>query len=460
MTNHPDIIAPEIIAIGEPLAEFVYRDDVIAKNGQTGEFYQQGFGGDTSNAIIAASRQGAKTGYITALGDDPFAKGLMKLWQAENVDTSTIKLTDQAPTGIYFVNPVPDGHEYTYFRKHSAAALMTAEDLPLDYIANAKILHISGISLAISHCARDAVFAAINYAKANGTMISVDTNLRLKLWSLDEARKAIHQAMENIDIALPSYDDATLLTGLTDPDEIVSFYHDLGAKIVALKLGGDGCRLSFDGSRHDIAPHKVKAVDSTAAGDTFAGAFLAQILKTNDPKQAARYANIAAALCVTKYGAAAAIPHRDAVETILNGYAINTKAAMVAAQEFSKALIAANKPGAIVNVSSISSFVGFADHAAYCASKGAMDAMSRVMANELGQYGIRVNCINPIVTMTELAAEAWSDPAKSEPIMSRIPLGKFAEVNDVANLIVFLLSEKSRMLNATTIPVDGGFLAR
>ncbi|WP_306258745.1 SDR family oxidoreductase [Pararhizobium sp. IMCC21322] len=141
-------------------------------------------------------------------------------------------------------------------------------------------------------------------------------------------------------------------------------------------------------------------------------------------------------------------------------YAINTKAAMIAAQEFSKTLIAAKRKGAIVNVSSMSSFVGFADHTSYCASKGAMDAMSRVMANELGEHGIRVNCINPIITMTELAAEAWSDPVKSGPILSRVPVGHFADVDDIANLIVFLLSENSRMLNATAIPVDGGFLAR
>lgn len=141
-------------------------------------------------------------------------------------------------------------------------------------------------------------------------------------------------------------------------------------------------------------------------------------------------------------------------------YAINTKAAMVAAQEFSKTVIAERRNGSIVNVSSMSAFVGFADHTSYCASKGAMDAMSRVMANELGQYGIRVNCINPIVTMTELAAEAWSDPVKSGPILSRIPVGHFAEVDDIANLIVFLLSQNSRMLNATSIPVDGGFLSR
>ncbi|MBL1421925.1 MAG: sugar kinase [Alphaproteobacteria bacterium] len=308
---------PDILCMGEPLAEFVRRDDAIGENHDHGPFYKQGFGGDTSNAVIAAARQGACTGYITALGDDPFAKSLIDLWGSENVDTKHVALSEDAPTGIYFVDPVPDGHEYTYFRKNSAAALMTADDLPLDYIASAKILHISGISLAISHSARDAVFAAIKHAKANGVMVSVDTNLRLKLWSLEDAQTTIHQAMKDIDIALPSYDDATLLTGLTDNDEVIDFYHDLGAKIVALKLGSDGCRLSCCDERHDIAPFPVNAVDSTAAGDTFGGAFLAELLKTDDAKQAAKYACAAAAICVTNYGAVNAIPHRKQVEKML-----------------------------------------------------------------------------------------------------------------------------------------------
>lgn len=308
---------PDILCIGEPLIEFVRRDDAIGENHDQGPFYKQGFGGDTSNAVIAAARQGVCTGYITALGDDPFAKGLIDLWGRENVDTSQVKLTDNAATGIYFVDPVPDGHEYTYFRKNSAAALMTTDDLPLDYIAKAKILHISGISLAISQTARDAVFAAIKHAKANDIMVSVDTNLRLKLWPLEDAKTSIHLAMQDVDIALPSYDDATLLTGLTDADEIIDFYHDLGAKIVALKLGGDGCRLSYDGKRVNIAAFPVEAVDSTAAGDTFGGTFLAQMLKTNDAEQAAKYATAAAAICVTNYGAVDAIPHREQVEKML-----------------------------------------------------------------------------------------------------------------------------------------------
>ena len=140
--------------------------------------------------------------------------------------------------------------------------------------------------------------------------------------------------------------------------------------------------------------------------------------------------------------------------------AVNTRAALIVAQEYARARIVAGGGGAIVNVSSISSFIGFDDHASYCASKAAMDGMSRVMANELGAHGIRVNCINPIVTMTELAARAWSDPAKSGPVLARIPVGRFAETADVAEVIAFLLSDAAAMVNGLAIPIDGGFLVR
>ena len=141
-------------------------------------------------------------------------------------------------------------------------------------------------------------------------------------------------------------------------------------------------------------------------------------------------------------------------------HAVNTRAAMIFAQEFARSRIGLGGGGAIVNVSSLSSFIGFDDHASYCASKGALDAMSRVMTNELGSHGIRVNCINPIVTMTELAARAWSDPAKSEPVLRRIPISRFAEAIDIAEVIAFLLSDAAVMMNGLSISLDGGFLVR
>jgi L-xylulose reductase len=138
--------------------------------------------------------------------------------------------------------------------------------------------------------------------------------------------------------------------------------------------------------------------------------------------------------------------------------AVNVIASMIFGQEAAKDMIARGKKGSIVNVSSISSFIGFADHAAYCASKGALDSLTTVMANELGKHGIRVNAVNPVITLTPMAVKAWSDPVKAEPMLRRIPLGRFFEPVEVAETIAFLLSDKASMVNGIAMPVDGGFL--
>jgi L-xylulose reductase len=137
--------------------------------------------------------------------------------------------------------------------------------------------------------------------------------------------------------------------------------------------------------------------------------------------------------------------------------AVNTRAPLIVSQEYARSCIARRAGGAIVNVSSASAFTGFADHAAYCASKGALDAMSRVMANELGRHGIRVNCVNPTITLTAMARKAWSDPEKAGPMLSRMPLGRFIEPEEVAEVVLFLLSERAAMVNGISMPVDSGF---
>ena len=106
----------------------------------------------------------------------------------------------------------------------------------------------------------------------------------------------------------------------------------------------------------------------------------------------------------------------------------------------------------------IATTVAFADHAAYCASKGGLDALTRVLALELGPRGIRVNAINPTVTLTPMGELAWSDPAKSAVMLRRIPTGRFATPADIAEVILFLLDERAAaMMNGVTLPVDGGF---
>jgi L-xylulose reductase len=138
--------------------------------------------------------------------------------------------------------------------------------------------------------------------------------------------------------------------------------------------------------------------------------------------------------------------------------AVNCRAPLIVSQEYARDRIARGAKGAIVNVSSISSFIGFADHAAYCASKAALDGLTRVMANELGRQGIRVNGVHPVITLTPMAVKAWSDPAKSDPMLKRIPLGRFVEPPEVASVIAYLLSDDAAMVNGVDLPVDGGFL--
>lgn len=143
-------------------------------------------------------------------------------------------------------------------------------------------------------------------------------------------------------------------------------------------------------------------------------------------------------------------------ETVMG---INLRTALICAQEFARARVAAGGGGAIVNVTSIAGHRGFPDHVCYAASKAGLEGATRVMARELGPHGIRVTAIAPTVTMTELAAEAWSDPAKSAPMMARHPLGRFAEADDVARAIALLLSGDAAMITGAVLALDGGFLA-
>lgn len=300
----------DLIAIGEPLLEF--------NQTRAGEpNYRLGFGGDSSNCAIAAARQGARVGYWTALGADRFGDAFVELWQAEGIDASRVLRRPDAPTGIYFVSHDATGHHFSYYRHGSAASRMQPEELPEDWLAAARLLHVSGIGQAISTSACDTLFRAIDIARAHGRLVSYDPNYRPRLWPLPRARAIVEATVALCDIVLPGLDDARALLGLEDPDRICDHWLARGAKIVALTLGADGCIVASAGTRLRLAGHRVKAVDATGAGDTFDGVFLAEYLKTGDIERAAVRANAAAALATTGFGAVEPIPRREAVDRFL-----------------------------------------------------------------------------------------------------------------------------------------------
>ncbi|MBU1312346.1 MAG: SDR family oxidoreductase [Alphaproteobacteria bacterium] len=138
---------------------------------------------------------------------------------------------------------------------------------------------------------------------------------------------------------------------------------------------------------------------------------------------------------------------------------INLRAALITCQAFGRARVAAGGGGAIVNITSIAGHRGFTEHLCYAAAKAGLEGATRVLAKEFGPHNIRVNAVAPTITLTELALAAWSDPTKSEPMMVRHPLGRFAEVDDVAKTIAMLLSPDTAMVTGAVLSVDGGFLA-
>lgn len=298
----------DILSFGEPLFEFSQIP------GQTKAVsYLSGFGGDTSNFSVSAARQGASVAILAHLGSDVFGDQFVELWEKEGVKTDFVVRNPDAATGVYFISHDERGHHFTFYRKGSAASLVTPQQIPQGAIAEAKLLHTSAITHAISDSSSDAVFEAIEIAKREDTMISFDTNLRLKLWPLSRARAVIHETIRHVDFCMPSLDEAQLLTGFEEANDVADFYLGLGAKTVVLKMGKDGAMVATNDRRFTTGGHRVDTVDATGAGDCFSGAFLSQVVKGKSLEQALAYANCAAALTTTGYGAVAPIPTAEQV---------------------------------------------------------------------------------------------------------------------------------------------------
>lgn len=213
-----------------------------------------------------------------------------------------------------------------------------------------------------------------------------------------------------------------------------------GARVIALSRSPDDLR-----SLEQEIGCEAYAVDLADAAAARATALAAQPID----------------LLVNNAGIARLQPFLDTdVEAFDETMAVNVRAAMIVGQACARSMIERGTGGAIVNVSSISAHVGFALHGAYCASKAGLDALTRVMAVELGPHGIRVNSVNPTVTLTPMAEKAWSDPEKSSQMLARIPMNRFVQPEEVAQTIAYLLGDEARMISGVSLAVDGGFLAR
>ena len=273
------------------------------------------FGGDTCNLLVAAARLGTSTGYITRVGDDPFGPFLLSAWQAEGIDTSQARVVPGF-NGLYLISLLPGGErEFVYYRKGSAASTLEPGDLDETAIASARILHLSGISQAISPSCRAATLAAARLARKHGVMVSFDPNLRVRLWSLAEAQAAMAELLPYVDVVLPSApDESSALIGEADPAAVAADLHRKGARLVAVTCGANGVVVSDGQTVTPVPAHIPELVrDTSGAGDVFNGAFLHGLIQGMAPVDAAHLGVVAAGLKVRGRGAIASQPRREEV---------------------------------------------------------------------------------------------------------------------------------------------------
>ena len=294
-------LAFDVVCFGEPMYEF---SQIPGKSRE----YLQGFGGDTMNCAIAASRQGARVAYVCRIGDDGFGREMLVLWAREGIDSTAVRLDPDAHTAVYFISHGEGGHTFSYLRKNSAASRYCVDDLPVAMLRDTRFFYTSGISEAISDSACEAALAAIDIARSAGARIVFDANFRPALWSAEKACAVIRSTIPKTDYLLLSLEDAEAITGLAEPGAILDWCADAGAGATIVKLGAQGAVYRSGGVNKRVNGFPVRAVDATGAGDCFAGALMARLSLNKDLDHAITYACAAAALCCCGYGAVDPVP--------------------------------------------------------------------------------------------------------------------------------------------------------
>ncbi|WNR45030.1 sugar kinase [Paenibacillus roseipurpureus] len=309
---------PDIVTFGETMA-------LLMPSGGKGLEYSSElhslFGGAESNVAIGISRLGGRVGWFGRLGKDPLGRMIFKKIRGEGVDVSRAELTPTAPTGLMMRDVLMGKTSVYYYRKNSAASQMSASHLDEAYIAGAKILHVTGITPALSESCREAAFEAVRLAHKHGVKVSFDPNLRLKLWSMEEARPVLLELAKLADIFLPGLDELKLLYQTEDWDVIVSKLRELSA-ISIVKGGEDVTYVVTQDSITTVPYFKAEhVIDTVGAGDGFCAGFLTGLQKGYDYPEAVRIGNLVGSMIVQTEGDWEGAPTWEQVEAVLN----NTK---------------------------------------------------------------------------------------------------------------------------------------
>ena len=303
----------DVVTIGETMVLFIPTS--VGPLRYAGQFGKS-IGGAESNVAIGLSRLGHQAGWISRLGNDEFGMYIRNFIRGEGVDTSQVNFDDKHATAVFFKErQMMQEPKISYYRKNSAASEMTPDDLNEDYIAKAKYLHITGITPALSSSCKETIYEAIRMAKKHGVTVVFDPNIRLKLWSPEDARVTLMNIARESDIVLPGLEEGLILTGKIKPELIAGQFLDYGAKIVVIKLGAGGAYYANHTETGLIPGYLVEhIVDPIGAGDAFAAGLLSGLLRGFSLPDAVKLANRVGAYALTVVGDVEGLPSWSQVD--------------------------------------------------------------------------------------------------------------------------------------------------
>lgn len=302
----------DVITIGDAMIAMCPREKGPIIFSDT---FKRKVGGAELNVAIGCARLGLKAGFISRLGNDDFGKYIIKTARGEDIDISEVKLVDGYQTSVYFREVLSDGSSRSfYYRENSPTSTMKCEDLNEEYFREAKILHITGVFPSITKNNQEIILGAIKLAKKNNLTISFDPNIRLKMWTKEEAKSYIENILPDVDILLIGDEEINILLGDVSIEDAIKIFHRYGIGKVIVKKGSKGAVGSDGRDIYEVDAIKPKAlVDTVGAGDGFAAGFLTALCNGENLKECVKFGNAVGSLVVGVEGDNEGLPYYDDV---------------------------------------------------------------------------------------------------------------------------------------------------
>jgi 2-dehydro-3-deoxygluconokinase len=302
------IAAPGLVTLGETMGLLTAASVGPLRHAR---HLDLGIGGAESNVAIGVARLGCPAVWIGRVGTEPIGDLIVATLAGEQVDTSHVVRDPDVPTSLMIKERVTTQvSRVLYYRRGGPGARLEPTDLPEKVIASAGILHLTGITPALSPTAERTVMAATEIARGAGVPVSLDVNYRAALWSPAEAQRTLLRLVKHADILFAGDDEAELLHAHGTPEQQGSTLAELGPHTVVIKLGARGAVARIHGRTITVPAHRVDAVDAVGAGDAFVAGYLSEHLQGADGETALQTATACGAFVVQIPGDWEGMPSR------------------------------------------------------------------------------------------------------------------------------------------------------